>query len=193
MDKLRSALRTLSLFYPVVVLLTQGRSFFLPLTLALGAILALALISRLSGGLRYAAAAGLLLLIVLLAGVAPDRLVRVYPFLMSASMLLLFASTKNPEDNPMIGPFRARVLADPALLAAMHQAKAVWVIGLAVNTALLGGLLLQPDFQIWLRFASFYSYILLAALFVVSIAVVAVRRRSGVRKATPDLRGRSAS
>jgi hypothetical protein len=177
---LRKILPLLTILYPFVIFLLRDSAYFMAVALNLGGLLILDLLYRLklSRKMQILGLSGLLLLVASVAWVGVENVVRLYPFIMSGSMLLLFAASKDPKDNPMIGPLRRRIANDPRMLGHLHRAKWIWIVGLSFNTLVLGVFLFAFPLQIWILYASFYSYILLASLLVLSVAYVALARRN---------------
>ena len=177
---MRKILSWLTLLYPAVIFLWRDSPYFMAIALNLGGLLILDLLYRLKLPRRFQVAGivGLLLLIGSVVWTGVQNVVRLYPFIMSGSMLLLFAAAKDPKDNPMIGPLRQRIGEDRAMLGHLHRAKWIWIVGLSINTTVLGVFLFAFPLQVWILYASFYSYILLASLFVLSVAYVALARRN---------------
>lgn len=170
----------LTIFYPFVLFAFRASPYFSQIALGFGSILILYVLSKQE---RKWQAIGVILLLVLFFGMwlsGVDNSLRLYPFMMSGSMLLLFLGSKNPDDNPMIGPFRERFAADPKLIPALHKAKFIWIVGLAINTLILGVFLFAMSQDLWVLYASFYSYLLLFFLLVLSILYVAMSRRGSL-------------
>jgi uncharacterized membrane protein len=167
----------LTLIYPFTLYAFRASPYFSQIALSFGSLLIFYVLLKQErkwlgiGALTLS----ILLLIMWFAGV--NNGLRLYPFMMSASMLLLFLGTHDPHDNPMIGPFRERFAADPQLIPALHKAKKIWVLGLSINTLILFVFLFALDQDLWVLYASFYSYLLLLFLLVLSILYVAMSRR----------------
>ncbi|RYZ51764.1 MAG: hypothetical protein EOP07_20765 [Proteobacteria bacterium] len=167
----------LTLVYPFVLYFFQGSPYFQGIALGFGSLLILYVLSKQT---RKWQGIGIMLLLILFLAMwfsGVDNSLRLYPFMMSGSMLLLFLNSENPNDNPMIGPFRERFAADPKLIPALHKAKVIWVLGLSINTLILGIFLFSLSQELWVLYASFYSYLFLLFLLVLSILFVAMSRR----------------
>ena len=177
MKRVKSMVSALTFLYPVILLSLKNTRYFKVLALSLGAILIVSLMIRLPRGRRLIFLGMLISIALAMAILGLNNMERLYPFLMSASMLTIFASSTEPEGNPMIGPMRRRILADPQLLYALQDARWIWIVGLTVNTLILGVLLFAFGLDVWLLYAGFYSYLLLVLLFVLTLAFVTLRRR----------------
>ncbi len=176
MIALKKMAAVLTLLYPILLYTLRDSSSFKKVALSLGGLLMLELSLRLSAKKRLVFLLLICSVALLMLTLGLNNMERLYPFLMSASMLALFASSSDPNDNPMIGPIRTKVLADPKLLPILHQAKWIWIVGLTVNSMILAVFLFAFPLDRWLLYASFYSYLLLAALFLLSIGYVGLRR-----------------
>lgn len=168
----------LTLLYPFALFGLQNHPHFSLIALSLGGLLILNLLLKLEGKGRLILGLSLLVMVGLMRALGLPHEMRLYPFLMSLAILMIFILTKDQRDNPMIGPFRERAIKNPRLLLALHQAKGIWIAGLVVNTLVLGLYLFAFSLESWVLFASFYSYLLLLALFVVSLVFVIFRTRS---------------
>ncbi|MBC7659155.1 MAG: hypothetical protein H7249_05540 [Chitinophagaceae bacterium] len=177
---MKKVLPFLTLLYPIIIYGLRDSAYFKIAALSLGGILIVDIVLRFPIARRYrlTAVCALLGAALALILVGVENIVRLYPFMMSGSMLTLFAVTKDPGDNPMIGPFRKYLATDPKMLVHLHRAKTIWIVGLSINTLILGIFLFAFPLQSWILYASFYSYILLASLFILSIAYVALARRN---------------
>lgn len=175
MKRLRTGLKALSFVYPLLLWLLRDEPYFLACALPFMALLFVDFLLRAGWPLRILGVG--LVGIVFLALHDPDSILRIYPFLISLSVLHLFWQTKDPGDNPMIGPLRKHVQADPELLGTLHEAKRIWIVGLSLNTLILAVLIFAFSFETWALYANLYSYLFLLALFVLSVLYVAWKRR----------------
>lgn len=174
---MRRLIASLTFLYPVVLFGFRNSPYFYPIALGLGGLLILELITRLPGKWLLASLSGIALLAALMHVFGVRNEVRLYPFLMSFSMLLLFSLSKDPNENPMLGPFRQKVSTRPGLLRALHEAKIIWIVGLTINSGILFSFLFAFPQETWVIYASFYSYLFLVLLFLVSIVFVHFRKR----------------
>lgn len=179
---MRSILRTLlkiaACLYPLGIWLLGESSQLKVLGLGLFALLTLDLFTSLQGKRRYVVALlALSSACLTLLSSQPDTLVRLYPFLMSSSVLYLFVSSSRPEENPMIGPMGRHLRLEPSFLALLHRAKRLWIAGLSVNTAVLFTFLFAFSTETWALYAGLYSYLLLLVLFLGTLLYIGIARR----------------
>lgn len=174
---MRKFIASLTLFYPVVLWGFKGNEHFYWIALGFGSLLILELVTRMRLQLQVLSFLALFSLVVLMRFAGLDNEARFYPFLMSLSMLLLFASSREPRQNPMFGPFKKRFSADPRMVLAMHEAKLIWIVGLGLNTIALFVFLFWGTEESWILFAGFWSYVWLLTLFLLSVIYVHFRKR----------------
>jgi len=179
---LHKCFQLLSFSYPLLVfLLKHQQQYLLALAVVLLVLMLNDLRQRVTPRWFYLALLVTVPSVIAIASFNQDRALRLYPFLMSLSVLNLFASAKTPEENPMLGPMRARASScDAQLLALLQRAKGYWIWGLTLNSAVLGVFLFAFDLHAWALYANFYSYLYLLFLFCMTLVYVAWQRRRSV-------------
>lgn len=175
MKKMHALLKTMGFAYPLLIWFLRDKAYFLAWALPFTALLFLEFFWRAEWPLRIFGAS--LVAILCFALHDTNSLLRLYPFLMSLSVLHLFWQSKDPAKNPMMGPLRDKIHADPRLMAALHESKRIWIVGLSINTAILGILIFFFSMETWALYANLYSYLLLALLFALTFLYVAWRRK----------------
>ena len=155
-------------FFPLAVWALHDYPKYFPLLIVLLFLLITYKLRRLPPRMRWVFGVVLLALAAAMGVVSSERLLRLYPFLMSTSALLIFWQARRPEDNPMLGPLRRWRPATADLLADLHQAKRIWVVGLTGNSLVFFAFLFLWDTKAWMLYATLYSYLLLGSLMVLT-------------------------
>lgn len=174
---LKAIIRILAWLYPLTIWFLHGRLDYRPLGFGLLAVLTLDWILTMPRERLVLALPGLAVILIAMLSLAPEHTVRLYPFLMAGSVLYAFARTRNPEDNPMIGPMRRFMQLDASLLQLLHEAKRIWIVGLSVNCAVFFVFLFSFDTTTWALYAGVYSYIFLLFLFLLTLLYVGLKRK----------------
>jgi uncharacterized membrane protein len=174
---IKSILRILAWLYPLIIWFLHDRLDSKPLVFSLLALLTLDWLLTLPRKYLVAAVSGVAILLMVMMSLASDHAVRLYPFLMTGSVLHAFARTRNPEENPMIGPMRRFIKMDDELLQYLHQAKRIWLVGLSLNCVVFFVFLIAFDTKAWALYAGVYSYLFLLLLFLITMVYVGIKRK----------------
>ena len=154
--------------FPLAVWGLKDRPAFIPLLLALLLVLIVYKLSALPRQLRWFSTIFTVSLGLGIALKSTDSIYRLYPFLMSASALLIFLQAKRAEDNPMLGPVERWRPKSPHLLADLQRTKIIWIVGLSANSLIFAAFLFGFSTEAWMLYATFYSYLFLGFLMVMT-------------------------
>ncbi|MCP3924693.1 MAG: hypothetical protein GY714_19125 [Desulfobacterales bacterium] len=101
--------------------------------------------------------------------VEPDNLVRLYPFLMSTTVLAFFITCQRKEISALEFYSSRFVKITPEKQKYLHKASVLWIVGLSVNSFIFFILLFAFPLKIWLLYSGFLSYIFLVLMFITTV------------------------
>jgi 1-acyl-sn-glycerol-3-phosphate acyltransferase len=101
--------------------------------------------------------------------IRPENLVRLYPFVLSASVFAIFLLSWRSERPALLqyaGWFRPLT---PEVENYLRRMMPLWIAGLGLNTLVFLVFLFHFPIETWAWYAGFFSYLLLAGLFALTL------------------------